>query len=73
MLTNSCRRASRRLLVSANSLAEDGQDLIEYALLTGIIAIAGILRVPDDPIEDGRRVSGLERQRAGNLGTATAL
>lgn len=51
MLMNSCRRADRpgRLLSRLSQklrLAEDGQDLIEYSLLTGIIAIVGILVFP---------------------------
>ena len=52
MLTNSCRRAADRpgrLLSRPGqtlSKAEDGQDLIEYSLLTGIIAIVGILVFP---------------------------
>ena len=52
MLMNSCRRAvhrPRRLLRRLGqklSKAEDGQDLIEYSLLTGIIAIVGILVFP---------------------------
>ena len=52
MLTNSCRRAAHRLGRLLRRLghqlveAEDGQDLIEYALLTGIIAIVGILVFP---------------------------
>ena len=44
MMTSWSRRAARvlgRLLGQ-----DDGQDLIEYALLTGIIAIAGILVFP---------------------------
>jgi len=52
MLTNSCRRAAdrpRRLLSRLSqklSKAEDGQDLIEYSLLTGIIAVVGVLVFP---------------------------
>ena len=53
MLTNSCRRTAdrpgRRLLSRLGqklSKSEDGQDLIEYSLLTGIIAIVGILVFP---------------------------
>jgi Flp pilus assembly pilin Flp len=52
MLMNLCRRAAdrpRRLLSRLGlklSKAEDGQDLIEYSLLTGIIAIVGILVFP---------------------------
>ena len=52
MLTNSCRRAADRRgrlpsrLGQKLSKAEDGQDLIEYSLLTGIIAIVGILVFP---------------------------
>lgn len=51
MLTSSCRCADRpgRLLSRLSQklgLAEDGQDLIEYSLLTGIIAIVGILVFP---------------------------
>jgi Flp pilus assembly pilin Flp len=48
MLTNRCRRAADRLsrLLSQLVHDNDGQDLIEYALLTGIIAIAGILVFP---------------------------
>ena len=50
MLKN--RVGVRRSLASARRLGqklsqdEDGQDLIEYALLTSIIAIAGILVFP---------------------------
>lgn len=40
MLINWCRRAHRL------GREDVGQDLIEYALLTGIIAIAGILVFP---------------------------
>ena len=52
MLTKWCRRAAHRLgrllspLVRPLVLKKDGQDLIEYALLTSIIAIAGILVFP---------------------------
>jgi Flp pilus assembly pilin Flp len=45
MMTNWCRRA-RHLLGRLLGRDSDGQDLIEYALLTGIIAIAGILVFP---------------------------
>lgn len=44
MLIKGCRRAAHLLV---RLLGQDaGQDLIEYALLTGIIAIAGILVFP---------------------------
>ena len=48
MLTNGCRagRASTRSPAQSARRDDDGQDLIEYALLTGIIAIAGILVFP---------------------------
>ena len=52
MLTNSCRRTADRpgrllsRLGQTFSKAEDGQDLIEYSLLTGIIAIIGVLLFP---------------------------
>jgi Flp pilus assembly pilin Flp len=52
MLKDTCRRAANRLgrrisrLGQKLSQDEDGQDLIEYALLTSIIAIAGILVFP---------------------------
>ena len=48
MLINWCRRATHRVGPLRRQLARDdvGQDLIEYALLTGIIAIAGILLFP---------------------------
>jgi Flp pilus assembly pilin Flp len=52
MLTNSCGRAADRLRRRFSRLGhklrkhEDGQDLIEYSLLTGIIAIVGILVFP---------------------------
>ena len=43
-----CRRATHRVGLLLRRLARDdaGQDLIEYTLLTGIIAIAGILVFP---------------------------
>jgi len=48
MLTTACccviRRTSR--LLSRLGRRNEGQDLIEYALLTGIIAIAGVLVFP---------------------------
>lgn len=45
---NGCRRAVGRMGRLLRRLARDdaGQDLIEYALLTGLIAIAGILLFP---------------------------
>lgn len=48
MLMNGCRRAVGRMGRLLRRLARDdaGQDLIEYALLTGLIAIAGILLFP---------------------------
>jgi Flp pilus assembly pilin Flp len=48
MLINRCRRTADRLgrVLSRLVRAKSGQDLIEYALLTGIIAIAGILVFP---------------------------
>jgi Flp pilus assembly pilin Flp len=48
MLMNGCRRATERMRRLLRQLARDdaGQDLIEYALLTGMIAIAGILLFP---------------------------
>jgi hypothetical protein len=49
MLKDSCRRAAqrlRRLLSHQLVEGEEGQDLIEYALLTGIVAIVGILVFP---------------------------
>jgi Flp pilus assembly pilin Flp len=52
MLTNSCRRATDRPARLFSRLsqklckAENGQDLIEYSLLTGIIAVVGILVFP---------------------------
>ena len=48
MLINWCRRATHRVGLLLRRLVRDdaGQDLIEYALLTGIIAIAGILLFP---------------------------
>jgi Flp pilus assembly pilin Flp len=48
MLMNGCRRAAERIGRLLRKLARDdaGQDLIEYALLTGMIAIAGILLFP---------------------------
>jgi Flp pilus assembly pilin Flp len=52
MLTNSCRRAADRPGRPLSRLgqklrkAEDGQDLIEYSLLTGIIAVIGVLVFP---------------------------
>ena len=52
MLKDTCRRAADRLgrlisrLGQKLSQDEDGQDLIEYALLTSIIAIVGILVFP---------------------------
>ena len=52
MLKDSCRRAAQRLRRLFRRLghqlveAEDGQDLIEYALLTGMVAIVGILVFP---------------------------
>ncbi len=48
MLIKWCRRATHRVGRLLRQLARDdrGQDLIEYALLTGIIAIAGILLFP---------------------------
>ena len=48
MLINWCRRATHRMGLLLRQLVKDdaGQDLIEYALLTGIIAIAGILLFP---------------------------
>ena len=48
MLTNRCRRTADRLgrVLGRLVRAGTGQDLIEYALLTGIIAIAGILVFP---------------------------
>ena len=52
MLMNSCRRAADRLgrllsrLGQKLSKDDDGQDLIEYALLTTIIALVGILVFP---------------------------
>ena len=48
MLINWCRRATHRVGLLLRQLVQDdaGQDLIEYALLTGIIAIAGILLFP---------------------------
>ena len=52
MLRNTCRRAADLLAPLLSRLGqklrqdEDGQDLIEYALLTSIIAIAGILVFP---------------------------
>ncbi len=48
MLIKWCRRASHRVGHLLRQLVQDdrGQDLLEYALLTGIIAIAGILLFP---------------------------
>ena len=47
MLMNGWRRATHRVGLLLRRLKDDaGQDLIEYALLTGIIAIAGILVFP---------------------------
>ena len=52
MLKDTCRRAADRLgrlisrLGQKLSQDEDGQDLIEYALLTTIIALVGILVFP---------------------------
>jgi Flp pilus assembly pilin Flp len=55
MLTNWCRRTTHRLgrllgrpgqELGRLGHENEGQDLIEYALLTGIIAIAGILVFP---------------------------
>jgi Flp pilus assembly pilin Flp len=48
MFINWCRRATHHMGRLLRRLARDdgGQDLIEYALLTGIIAIAGILLFP---------------------------
>jgi Flp pilus assembly pilin Flp len=48
MLINWCRRATHRVGRLLRQLVQDdsAQDLIEYALLTGIIAIAGILLFP---------------------------
>jgi len=48
MLINWCRRATHRMGLLLRQFVSDdgGQDLIEYALLTGIIAIAGILLFP---------------------------
>ena len=40
-LKNSCQYGATRLIRLLEN--EDGQDLIEYALLTGIIAVAGAL------------------------------
>jgi Flp pilus assembly pilin Flp len=47
-VTSSCRRTASQLgrLVGRLCREDDGQDLIEYVLLTGIIAIAGILIFP---------------------------
>ena len=43
-----CRRTASRFggLIARLWREDDGQDFIEYALLTGIIAIAGILIFP---------------------------
>ena len=48
MLTNGCGPPAHRLGRLPSRLVRDtnGQDLIEYALLTGVIAIAGILVFP---------------------------
>jgi Flp pilus assembly pilin Flp len=48
MLIKWCRRATHQMGRLLRQLARDdaGQDLLEYALLTGIIAIAGILLFP---------------------------
>jgi Flp pilus assembly pilin Flp len=48
MFINWCRHATHRMSRLLRQLARDdaGQDLLEYALLTGIIAIAGILLFP---------------------------
>jgi Flp pilus assembly pilin Flp len=48
MLINWCRRVVHGVDLLLRRLVRDdaGQDLIEYALLTGIIAIAGILLFP---------------------------
>jgi Flp pilus assembly pilin Flp len=48
MLGQWCRRTATRFggLIARLWREDDGQDLIEYALLTGIIAIAGILIFP---------------------------
>jgi Flp pilus assembly pilin Flp len=40
-LLDRARRASRRLLVD-----DDGQDLIEYALLTGIVVAVALVALP---------------------------
>ena len=66
MSKDTCRCAADRLgrlisrLGKKLSQDEDGQDLIEYALLTTIIAIVGILVFPSIQDEDGRRVPRLE-------------
>ena len=74
MLIKWCRRASHRVGRLLRQLVQDdgGQDLLEYALLTGIIAIAGILLFPTIQSKHGQRVSELERQRTGHLGNPTA-
>ena len=48
MLINWCRRTTERMGRLLRRLARDdtGQDLIEYALLTGIIAVAGAMLFP---------------------------
>jgi Flp pilus assembly pilin Flp len=43
-MRNACARAAR--VLARLGRGESGQDLIEYALLTGLIAIAGILLFP---------------------------
>ena len=47
-VTSWCRRTVSHLgrLVGRLCREDDGQDLIEYVLLTGIIAIAGVLIFP---------------------------
>ena len=45
-----------------------GQDLIEYVAPDRHHRDRGNPGVSDDSIQDGRRLSGLERRRAGDLG-----
>ena len=62
-------RAANGLVIIDSYAADAGQDLIEYVLLTGIIAIAGILVFPDDSVHDGHRLSATgttTHRRSGN-------
>ncbi len=74
MLINWCRRAAHRMGLLLRRL-------VRGRCRTGLDRVCAADRhhrdrgnpgVPDDSIEDGRRVSGLERQRAGDLGDPAA-